>query len=181
MLPADLITRGSLAPEPLYPRGPDNTSDDTDAEMDRLRAERDEALEELSVVRLELGTTKRLLDESGREVCALKQSWETMRISYIQRGDQEQAQRNAAAGFAKERDEAIRLGLEDAEKERGLMVSCMAMRQHIAELEAALNKCLSAFNVSATPLPEDRQAVLEAQTMAREALGSNSYELKGVR
>ncbi len=26
------------APEPLYPRGPDNTSDSTDAEMDRLRA-----------------------------------------------------------------------------------------------------------------------------------------------
>ncbi len=26
-----------LAPEPLYPRGPDNTSDSTDAEMDRLR------------------------------------------------------------------------------------------------------------------------------------------------
>jgi hypothetical protein len=69
------------------------------------------------------------------------------------------------------------------EAEDGGMVADLVEREDDAETRAnailiaaapelleALRKCLSAFSVSATSLPEDRQAVIEAVRQAHDAI-----------
>lgn len=73
------------------------------------------------------------------------------------------------------REAELEAQLDAANLTLSLRVTAMrAMRAELAACRAALEKCLSAFAVSTTPLPEDRQAVLEATAQARAALAEVS-------